>query len=622
LANGLYLPYYDKEMTETHLKSLLDRILAQEQLTAAFQPVVSLNQQNIFGYEGLIRGPADSLLYRPSVLLAVAAKYRRLADVDFLCRKIVIQQFAKLKLPGRLFININPLTLREDDFINRQTRHYLQKHDLTPDRVVVEITEAQPVDNVGLLQEVLAHYREMGFKVALDDLGTGFSGLKLWSELQPDFVKLDRHFIQGVDEDQNKRQFIKSIQEIARSLECETIAEGIETKSEYATLRKLGIQLAQGHYFDKPLASPNVCLNPELFSKRTVRARGAIDARAACLLRSIPSVARSASAKEAAELFGTDTKLHSIAVVERGKPVGLVIRSELMNRFDRPDDHALHNSKPIDAFMRQDVVVVDKRTPLEEVSRRLTNAQDRYTEEFIITDNGFFAGKGTLLDLLRKMTELRFKSAPNTNPLTLLPSDVLIRQALEENLSRTTEFSVAHYGLDHFKAYSDVYGHGRGEEIVQLLGRLLRETTDSEQDFIGHTGGDNFVVIYRSLDWMERCENLLYTFRSLIGDCYTPRDRQQGGIEVTDSLGVKRRFPIMTLAVGTLWVKPMHQHLSPEGIAKRATEALAMAQANPDQPVCVQIYDECPAETEEADPFGRTDVARSVSHHPVLAKAS
>lgn len=592
-------------MTETHLKSLLDRILAQEQLTVAFQPIVSLNQQNIFGYEGLIRGPADSLLYRPNVLLAAAAKYRRLADVDFLCRKIVIRQFAKLKLPGRLFININPLTLKEDDFINRQTRIDLQSHDLAASRVVVEITEPQPADNAGVLQQALAQYREMGFKVALDDLGTGFSDLKLWSELQPDFVKLDRHFIQGVDEDLNKRRLIKSIQEIARSLDCETIAEGIETRSEYATLRKLGIPLAQGHYFDKPLASPNIYLKPELFSKRTSRSRHAIGARADCLIKPLPSVAPDICAEKVGDLFRADAKLHSIAVVEQGKPLGLVVRSELMSHLDASDGHALHGAKPIEAFMQQDALIVEKRTPLEEVSRRLTTARSHHTEEFIITDSGLFLGKGTLLDLLRKITELQFHPTPYANPLTLLPGTVLIQQALEENLGRANEFSVAHYDLDHFKAYNDAYGYERGDEIVQLLGRLLRETVDSEQDFIGHSGGDDFVVIYRSLDWMERCDNLLYTFRSLIGDCYTPKDRQQGGIDAIDSLGVKRRFPIMSLAVGILWVKPSHQHLTSECIVKLATAALAKAQANPDQSVCVEVYDECPADenAEGADPI-------------------
>ena len=607
-------------MTETHLKSLLDRILAQEQLTAAFQPIVSLNQQNIFGYEGLIRGPADSLLYRPSVLLAVAAKYRRLADVDFLCRKIVIRQFAKLKLPGRLFININPLTLREDDFINRQTRIDLQSHDLAASRVVVEITEPQPADSAGVLQQALAQYREMGFKVALDDLGTGFSGLKLWSELQPDFVKLDRHFIQGVDEDPNKRRFIKSIQEIARSLGCETIAEGIETRSEYATLRKLGIPLAQGHYFDQPLTSPNICLNPELFSKRTSRGRHTIGARADCLLQPMPTVAPNTPAEEVGELFRADAKLRSIAVIEHGKPSGLVVRNELLSRLEGPDGQALHGAKPIDAFMQTDTPVVEKRTPLEEVSRRLTNARNHYTEEFIITDNGLFIGKGTLLELLRKITEMQLNATPHTNPLTLLPGDVLIQQALQENLSRPAEFSVAYCDLDHFKAYNDAYGYGRGDEIVQLLGRLLRETVDSEQDFIGHSGGDNFIVIYRSLDWMERCENLLYTFRSLIGDCYTPKDRQQGGIEATDSLGIKRRFPIMSLAVGILWVKPSHQHLTPEGIAKLATATLAKAQANLDRPVCVEVYDECPPEPElGVDPI---EAGERSEQHRALAGAS
>ncbi|HUL13166.1 MAG TPA: GGDEF domain-containing protein [Methylococcaceae bacterium] len=598
-------------MLDTHLKILLDRIIAEEQLTAVFQPIVSLNQQSIFGYEGLIRGPADSLLYRPSVLFAVAAKYQRLAELDCLCHKIVIRQFAKLKLPGRLFININPAILGEADSIDGQTDLFLQNHDLDPNREVIEITLTQPAENPGLLQRTLKHYRNIGLKVALDDLGAGFSDLKLWSELRPDFVKITRHFIQSIDADKSKRQFIKSILEIAKTLGCETIAGGIETKSEYATLRKLGVTLAQGHYFDQPLASPSLCLKPGLFSKRPLRGQHQAPMTAARLLKQMPAVEPMTGVEELGELFHTNQELRSIAVVEDGEPLGLVLRNELMSLLDRKDRRG---RQPIKSFICQHALIVEKTTPLEEVSQRLTTMPNGYTEEFIITENGQFVGKGTSLDLLRTITEWQVKSVRHANPLTLLPGTVVIQQTLDEQLSHCGEFAVAYCDLDHFKAYNDAYGYERGDEMIQLLGRLLRETVAPEWDFVGHHGGDDFVVVYRSPDWTQRCDNLLYTFQSLIGDCYSAKDRQQGGIEATDRYGVKRRFPVMSLAIGAVSVGSAHQRLTTERIAELATAALAKAKANNGNCIYVDTYDEGvtePHSTDDGNSWGNQETSAS-----------
>ena len=94
---------------------------------------------------------------------------------------------------------------------------------------------------------------KLGFRVALDDLGAGYSGLKLWSEIRPDIVKIDRHFIQGVDQDRTKQQFVTTILKTATALGCRVITEGVETEGEYATLRKIGVEMLQGYYFGRPI---------------------------------------------------------------------------------------------------------------------------------------------------------------------------------------------------------------------------------------------------------------------------------------------------------------------------------------------------------------------------------
>lgn len=558
---------------EVHVKSLLDRILALEQLTVLFQPIVVLDKQAIFGYEGLIRGPSESLLHRPNVLFAAAAKYGRLVELDFLCRKLIIRQFAKLALSGHLFVNINPITLTDDEFIHGRTLMYLQNHKLDPDRVVVEITETQPIQDWTVFQHALQHYRGMGFKVALDDLGAGHSSLKLWSELNPDFVKIDRHFIEGVDEDQTKRQFIKSIIEIAKSLGCQTITEGIEHKHEYAALRNLGIDMAQGFYFAPPKKTPDIALNPQLFSDRQKRNVYSEKLTIAHLLKEVPTISPQSTMEEVGDLFRISETLQSVAIVDNGEPLGLILRNDLMNLLASRYGRDLHGRKPIQEFAFRPTLKFDLHTSLEDVSRCLTSAVNHQTDEFIITENGRLIGKGTLLDLLSTITDLQITKARYANPLTLLPGSVLIQQKLDEFLRNREDFVVAYCDIDYFKAYNDVYGYLRGDDLIQLVGRLMTETADTDLDFVGHIGGDDFIVLFRSADWKERCRHLLQTFETLVPEHYTAKDRQIGGIEACDRYGEKRYFPFVSLSIGILPVAASQNGLTKEVIAELASIA-------------------------------------------------
>jgi EAL domain-containing protein (putative c-di-GMP-specific phosphodiesterase class I) len=111
----------------------------------------------------------------------------------------------------------------------------IEQAGINPSQVIIELTETQPVEDVQLMRQAMVHYREMGFRVALDDLGAGYSGLKLWSEIRPDIVKIDRHFIQGIDEDRTKQQFVHAILKTATALGARVITEGVETEREHAT---------------------------------------------------------------------------------------------------------------------------------------------------------------------------------------------------------------------------------------------------------------------------------------------------------------------------------------------------------------------------------------------------
>jgi diguanylate cyclase (GGDEF)-like protein len=568
-------------------------ILKSSSLTAVFQPIVCLSRRSILGYEGLIRGPKGSPLNRPDKLFAQAESEHCTLELDFLCREVIVREFAVHRLPGRLFINIHPASLADRNLINGHLLGCVESQGLEPGHVVIEITETYPIHDFDLFHEALVHYRGQGFKFAIDDLGAGYSGLKVWSESNPDFVKVDRHFVQDVDSDKTKQRFISAILEISKAMGCETIAEGVETKNEYATLRRLGVNTAQGYYFALPGDLPARNLDESLFSERMTRSHALAHHQltAACLVRNCPTISPEENIDKLAELFQDNPLAHSLPVVKFGEPYGLVVRDDFMSLMASRYGRDLNHRKRVRQFIQKRSLIVEKDEALESISRRLTTAVNHYAEEFIIADNGEYLGIGHVMDLLGKITELQVTKARYANPLTLLPGNVVIQQVLQEAIGRFDEFAVAYLDIDNFKAFNDAYGYAHGDEVIRLLGRLLQECTDAEKDFVGHIGGDDFIALIWGESWKDRCERVVETFGSLVEAHYSPQDRSQGGITATDRFGIPRHFPVMTLSVGVLWVRAAHQELSPERIAELATAAKSKAKQRVGNHIAIEVFD-------------------------------
>jgi len=241
----------------------LERLLFQRDLHILFQPIVNTTLGAELGFEALVRGPEGSGLHDAYTLFTAAQENGQLLRLEMLCRELAIQQFVLLGLPGKLFLNISPMALLDRHHHSGQTIRLLEQYGLDSRRVVIELSERYPMQDISLLTLATRHYASMGLQIAMDDLGTGYSGLKLWSELRPDYVKIDRHFVAGVHQDRIKREFVRFILGIAQRIGCQVIAEGVETAAEYDTLKGLGIGLLQGYYLGRPEASPP-CLSTAL----------------------------------------------------------------------------------------------------------------------------------------------------------------------------------------------------------------------------------------------------------------------------------------------------------------------------------------------------------------------
>ena len=198
-----------------------------------------------------------------------------------------------------------------------------------------------------------------------------------------------------------------------------------------------------------------------------------------------------------------DKRLSTIPVVgDDNTPVGQARRKVLVDIFVNPYGRSLYGKKPIKTFMDEAPMLVEKSLSVEEASQQITSMNNYEIEDdFIVTDNGEYAGMGKVVELLKMITELQIRNARYANPLTLLPGNVPIYEQIENWMNLKKNFVVAYCDLDNFKPYNDVYGYDKGDEVLKKVAEILAENIDGQEDFIGHVGGDDFIIICTSENW-------------------------------------------------------------------------------------------------------------------------
>ena len=558
-------------MTTTEQLSALSSILTQSGLHSLFQPIISLSERRILGYEALTRGPSNSPLHSPIALFAVARQAGRLSELEIACRQSACRRFNEQQLPGKLFLNVSPESLLEAAHQPGRTLQLLQDFGIPPSQVVIELTEQTPIDDFQLLQTALHHYRAMGFSIALDDLGAGYSSLRLWSELRPDYVKIDRHFIDGIHQDALKREFVGSILQIAKASRAQVIAEGIELPEELAVLTEMGVDLVQGYLLGRPQEHPPRdarALMPKHDSSAVALNDEGSDLSA--LLNEQPAVGRDTPTATVLEAFRRQANLNSLAVLdEQGQPCGIVHRHSLSDALLKPFATDLFARKPISRLMNDDFLAVEMSQSLQQVSRLITSrARQRIEEDFIITLNGGYLGLGRVIDVLKLITELKIQQARYANPLTLLPGNVPIQQCLTRLLQQGRESVICYVDIDSFKPFNDIYGYGRGDEVLLCLAQCLNERVDPSRDFVGHIGGDDFLLVLGPEDWCKRLNQLLDDFQSQCRRFYRPEHLEAGCFIAPNRQGVRQEFPLLSLSIGVV-------HLHPEACAQLDASQLA-----------------------------------------------
>ena len=245
----------------------LIEMLRAQAIYSVFQPIVRMPKDGevpaVFGYECLMRGEHNGNVISPDTILHMARGADLFFQLDLAARRAAIVGAGLHKIREKVFINFSPNAIYDPWHCLRSTVNAVDEVGISRDQVVFEITESERLPALKHLQRIVDFYREEGFKVALDDVGAGYSSLNVLVQLQPDFVKLDMGLIRDVDRDKTKAIVARKLIETVQELELSTIAEGIERVEELDWVREAGADFAQGYFFARPAVPP-----PELIGAR------------------------------------------------------------------------------------------------------------------------------------------------------------------------------------------------------------------------------------------------------------------------------------------------------------------------------------------------------------------
>ncbi|UUZ93744.1 EAL and GGDEF domain-containing protein [Paenibacillus sp. P25] len=513
------------------LRQELTEILERKGLSTIYQPIVSLMGGHVLGYEALTRGPRNSMLHAPVSLFTAAEEAGLLYPVERLARQKAIQNAWVGGGDELLFINISAQILNDPHFLPEQLMELLKAKGMKPQQVVFEITERSSIEDFGAALESLEQFRRQGYRIAIDDAGAGYSSLQVIAELHPDFIKMDRSLIQELHKNKVKEYILESCVSFAQKMDIPLIAEGIETREELVKLTRMGVDYGQGYYLGRPGLKPAEVTGEltELIvlHRRKYDTAGSLwtigDLSGAC-----PIFERKTPISQVAQYFKDHLHVSGAVIVSGDCPVGLIMRERLFQELAGQYGFSLFWNRPIDQLMDAKPLIVDEQTPVEQVSQLATSREiNNLYDLVIITSGGRMAGTASIRSILECITNARMESAKVASPLTGLPGNIQIHRELNKRLMDRRKFSVIYADLDYFKWFNDRYGFQRGDQLIQYTADCLQQSVallGRPHDFVGHIGGDDFIVITASESPEKLCAEILRRFDQGVAAFYDPEE--------------------------------------------------------------------------------------------------
>ncbi len=530
--------------TTSITRDALAELIANNRFSIALQPIVNLRTGDILGYEALTRLDDASLFPDTGALFDAAADLGLLGELEAAAR---LQAFVlAAERPGEelIFINNSPPVMVEPGFAERLLREIPAGGALKPERVILEITERTDYDQLDELKQQIDLIRSLGFDIALDDVGSGLSGLNRMMALRPKWVKLDRELIADIDRHPLQQNLIRSLLRFVNLSNMFLIAEGIEREGELATLVDMGVCFGQGFFLARP--QPTACDIPNEI-KRTIQH---VQERSSVRRSADPSTLRISTLARPVELFDASTSCHDVlrhllaspdehyAVILDGKRYRGVPEQHQLALFCQQHLHSM----PIGAapLMRCTVVGADV-TLAEALDLAAGRASDQLAQPFVVQTGGIVRGLIPFRAVLHAAAEAHRRVPSHLAALTGLPGRAEAETWLERHIRARDPHNVSAIDLRDFDAYNIAYGFEMGDAmLLRLVGlvNVLLQDECIEDHFFAHLGEDRFLLAARH-DLQTALLRLFDRFHEARQELFSAADLRSGHFRCRHSDGTQ-----------------------------------------------------------------------------------
>lgn len=257
LDEALFMSLRRRSREADRRERALDELIHSRQVITLYQPILDLAELRVLGHEVFSRGAAGGPFEDAEALFALAERSGRLMEFERLCRSLALGSARRhLAAEHKLFMNTSAAALRDSELMSGGLVREASRAGLMPGDVVLEITERVAVEERRSYHEALRELKREGFRIAIDDMGAGYSSLQALVEIEPDYMKFDVSMVRQIDRSLIKRSLLETLVDLARKIGAEVVAEGIEAEAELATLREMGVTLGQGRFLAAPIVVP------------------------------------------------------------------------------------------------------------------------------------------------------------------------------------------------------------------------------------------------------------------------------------------------------------------------------------------------------------------------------
>lgn len=569
-----------------------------------YQPIVNTQSGNTIAIEAFLRG-YETLDYKTAQeFFNDLIKEKEYYEVEKLLITKILKGFKKLEYFKKiiLFININNIIVESRDFDFEDFKNIFMTEGIPFDNIVFDLDGNKRKSLKRILKLFLQESISSGFKISIDNFGPDSIVLPLLNENSPQFIKIDKIFIESLKYNIKYRTFIEHIIKLSHLFGSTIIAECVEHEDEFLMVKQLGIDMLQGYFVSKPLPNINdikTCYEHINKISKIDRREQSIDENLIRKeLRELKSLIIDAPMEVVFEQFKENPAESLFPVVDNTNyPLGVICENTLKKYIYAPYGKELLTNRSINTTLRKfittEIPIIDIKTSIEDIIE--TYSQHKDALGIIITNDHKYIGFLYPSDIIRIINKKEIDLAKELNPLTKLPGNIAINNYISNSLNKTDRHKYYIYlDFDNFKPFNDNFGFRLGDRAILLFKEILFKTVTTNKFFIAHIGGDDFFIATESSE-----ENFEYVynitkmiiekFTSNILSFFDDESRNKGYYTGVSRKGEKENFPLLTVSAAIIEIPQETFNINEDIISKILANLKKIAKTSSEKIACSSI---------------------------------